>query len=132
MKFTCLLLAFVVLIAVFDTAESRSQMVNEIPETDLIFEFIGQQEENIENQILNVENQNLNIEHQRDNILEQEINIGNLKSDLENHNMAYEVDTDDYKMKKRTPRRYGYKSRYGSDRRWLYIEYLSIWFIYFH
>ena len=130
MKFTCLLLAFVVLIAVFDTAESRSQMVNEIPETDLIFEFIGQQEENIENQILNVENQNLNIEHQRDNILEQEINIENLKSDLENHNMAYEVDTDDqelygtyakprfdYKMKKRKPRRYGYKSRYGSDRR---------------
>ena len=104
MKFTCLLLAFVVLIAVFDTAESRSQMVNEIPETDLIFEFIGQQEENIENQILNVENQNLNIEHQRDNILEQEIIIENLKSNLENHldlekhNMAYEVDTDDQEL----------------------------------
>ena len=105
-------------------------MENEKPETDLIFEFIDHQEENIGNQILNVENQNLNIEHQRENILEQEINIENLKSDLENHldlenhNMAYEVDTDDqelygtyakprfdYKMKKRIPRRYGYDRR---------------------
>ena len=104
MKFSCLLLAFVVLIAVFDTTESRS-MVNEKPETDIIFEFIDHQEENIEYQKLNVLNQDLNLEHQRENILQQEISLENLQLKLENHmdlenlakhhNMAYEVDTDD-------------------------------------